>query len=272
MPGTRLDGRHAVPPLADVQRRIRDAVVTGECESVAPLLVGGRNPARRLAIHRHHYEASLATALVGRFPATEWLVGSIRLQEAARHFVLRHPPTAPCMAEYGRNFPAFLATWPGTAHLSYLREFADLDWHLGRLAVSTDAPALTPERLATVDPGDLADAIVTMQTGTHYLSAGWPIDELITMYLTDAAPVSWTLVDHEVRIEVRGARGAFRLSRLSAADYAFRVAISAGYSLGNAAARAFEIDSAFDPGLALAALVRDELVTSIDRPPIGAPS
>src|SRR5713101_5451756 len=117
-------------PLAYLQQQIRDAVVTGDTASVGRLLVGGRHAAQRLAIHAHHYEASLTAAVVGRFPATGWLIGPRRLEDAARRFVHDHPPTAPCIAEYGRQFPAFLAAWPETAPRTYVPQFADLEWHL----------------------------------------------------------------------------------------------------------------------------------------------
>ena len=62
--------------LADIQAGIRDAVVNGNAATVAPGPVGGAHPEQRLAIHRRHYMASLTRALVERFPATVWLVGS----------------------------------------------------------------------------------------------------------------------------------------------------------------------------------------------------
>jgi hypothetical protein len=72
--------------------------------------------------------------------------------------------------------------------------FADVDWHLGRLAVSVDVSAVGRDRLAAIDPTDLADVGATLQSGTHYLRASWSIDTLITMYLADASPASWTIV------------------------------------------------------------------------------
>lgn len=259
-------------PLADLQRQMRDAVVNGDCAPIESLLVGGRHARRRLAIHRHHYDASLTAAVVGRFPATGWLVGLRRLEDAAREFVHRHPPTAPCIAEYGARFPRFLAAWPETAPLTYVPEFADLDWHLGRLAVSVHVPAVERESLAAIDPTDLTDMGVTLQSGTHYLRASWPIDELITMYLANASRESWTLVDEDVRIEARGARGSFRFSRLAVGDYAFRVSLADGHTLGESAGRALEIDPSFDPGVALLALVDAQLIISIGRPEDGGRS
>ncbi len=259
-------------PLADLQQQIRDAVVTGDTASVGRLLVGGRHAAQRLAIHAHHYEASLTAAVVGRFPATGWLVGPRRLEDAARTFVHDHPPTAPCIAEYGAQLPAFLATWPDTAHLTYVPAFADLDWHLGRLAVSIDVGALARDRLAAIAPTDLASVGLRFQAGTHYLRASWPIDTLITMYLSDASPESWTFVDEDVRLEVRGSRGAFRFSRLRAGEYAFRVSLADGRALGDAAGRALAIDPAFDPGVALLTLLDEQLITSVGRSQTGGQS
>ncbi len=256
-------------PLADLQQQMRDAVVRGDSVSISPLLVGGRNAAGRLAIHLHHYEASLTAAVVGRFPATGWLIGHRRLEDAARNFVHDFPPTAPCIADYGSQYPAFLATWPGAAQLSYVPEFADLDWHLGRLAASIDVTAVGRERLARIDPSALADVHVTLQSGTHYLRASWPIDELIAMYLADTSPESWTLVDEEVRIEARGARGSFRFSRLSVGEYAFRVSLAEGRTLGDAGGRAIEIDPSFDPGRALLTLVDEQLIASVCGPQPG---
>jgi hypothetical protein len=65
-----------MPALADIQSAIRDALVRGDRSVLAPILSGGADPAHRLAIHQRHYAASLTRALLDRFPATVWLVGS----------------------------------------------------------------------------------------------------------------------------------------------------------------------------------------------------
>ncbi|MEO7273941.1 MAG: DNA-binding domain-containing protein [Vicinamibacterales bacterium] len=256
-------------PLADVQQRIRDAVVMGDSASAASLFVGGTDAAQRLAIHLRHYRSSLTTAVMGRFPATGWLVGTPLLEEAATQFVREYPPSVPCIGEYGQWFPQFLATWPGIERVAYLRAFADLDWHLGRLALAIELPAVTRDDLAAVAADDLADAALTIQPGTHYAHAEWPIDELMALYLSDAAPAQFALADTEVWIEVRGARGSLRFSRLTAAEFAFRVAIAEGLPLGDAAERTWATDSTFDPGPALAAMVDGGLATAISRRMVG---
>jgi hypothetical protein len=249
--------------LVDTQAHLRRAVVAGDATGVLPLLVGGRDPEKRLAIHRRHYETSLVTALLAKFPATVWLAGSPFVTEAARRFVHEHPPHAPCIAEYGAEFPDFLSTRPAADRVPYLLAFAELEWCLGQVAVAIDRPPVSIERLSQADVNVLTDALCTLQPGLHYLHASWPVDDLMKLYLTDTAPDRFALEPADVWIEVRGARGEFRINRLDAGEFIFRSAVQDGRAIGDAAECALEASAGFDPGRALAALVGDGLVTAI---------
>jgi hypothetical protein len=251
-----------VPSLTDLQGSIRQAVVLGATEAVAPLLVGGRDARRRLAIHQRHYETSLVTALLNRFPATIWLVGSTFVTAAARQFVRRRPPSRPCIAEYGADFPAFLSAEPGAAELPYLRPFAELEWHMGRLSLAVTRPALGRADLPALDPDTIADIRITMQPGAHYFHAAWDVDNLLRLYLTDSAPDQFSLQSGDAWIELRGARGELQMNRLDRASFTFRAALSADQSLGDAAVSALDLDPTFDAGQALVALITDGLVTA----------
>jgi hypothetical protein len=101
-----------------------------------------------------------------------------------------------------------------------------------------------------------------LQPGVHYVRADWCIDELMQTYLRGVAPERFVLVDAVTPIEVRGARGAFRLTRLDAATFAFRTTLAAGRTVGEAADVALILDQTFDPGCALRALVDAELVAA----------
>jgi hypothetical protein len=191
--------------LADVQAGIRDAVINGDGAVVAPILVGGTHPEHRLAIHRRHYTASLTRALIERFPATVWLVGSELVTHVATSFVREHPPSRPCIAEYGEGFPRYLGAHPGAASLPYLAQFAELEWYLGRLALATEESA-----------------------SDQYMHLDWTLDELIGFYLTDTAPDEYALRQEDVWLEIRGLRGELQLNRLTSEEFARRVARSTG--------------------------------------------
>jgi len=251
-----------MPSLAEVQRRLRDAIVDGHDAGVGALLVGGRDPSRRLAIHRRNYETSLVAALLRKFPATVWLMGSPFVSEAVRDFVHRRPPSAPCIAEYGTEFPDFLASRPGTEHVAYLRWFAQLEWQLGHAAISIERPVPGADALRALRSEALPDVVLSLQPGLFYLEAPWPVDDLMRLYLGETAPERYALEPTEVRLEVRGARGEFRIRRLDAGMFVFRRSIALGQSLGLAAEHALDRDSSFDPGRGLSMLIAEGLPTA----------
>jgi putative DNA-binding protein len=186
-----------MPSLAEAQALVRAAVVDGGFDAVSPFLVGGFDPRKRLAIHRRHYEASLVTALLGKFPATAWLVGTPFVEQHARAYVHQHTPHAPCIAEYGADFPEFLSMHPGAERIPYLRAFGELEWAIGVVSIAIEYTAMTIDRLSVVDPAALPDIVLTLQPGLRFLRAEWPVDNLMKLYLTDTAPEQLVLEPSE---------------------------------------------------------------------------
>jgi hypothetical protein len=163
------------------------------------------------------------------------------------------------MAEYGEDFPAFLAVHAGHA-IPYLHQFAELEWHLGRLSLAVDARPVAVSDLSTVDGAALADANVVLQPGVHYMHADCAIDELMSLYLADNAPDRFSLQAGDFWLELRGVRGELRMNRLTRAEFVFRSSLAEGTSFGAAAVLALEIDEAFDAGAATLSILRDGLV------------
>ena len=198
------------------------------------MLVGGTDASKRLAIHQRHYETSLA-AVIRAVPGNRLVDWGSRLEEAARQFVVGIRQRVPCMAEYGAAFPDFLRSWPAIAGLDYVPEFADLDWHLGRLAVwRCDGSRTRAPR--NDGPGGTPRQSVTLQQGSHYVSAEWPVDTLIALY-SRMPPASWTLTHEPVHVQARGSRGSLRFSRLGAGDATFRTALRGAHARGCGHAR-----------------------------------
>lgn len=252
-------------PLADVQARVRAALVTGDCSSVDAMLHGGLNPSRRFGIHQRHYETSLVNALLTRYPATVWLVGSDLVTAAARAFVRACPPRKPCIAEYGEDFPRCLTSWPEAARLPYLADFMTLEWHIGRVSLGADRAGVTFSQLAETGPALLPQCRLVLRSAVAYVHVRWNVDELVTAYLSGTPPDRFELHAGDVWLEVRGNRGDVHMTRLTHALFAFRAALKQELSVGDAAASALDVDASFDPGQALIALATDELVARIER-------
>jgi hypothetical protein len=252
-----------MPSLADIQAAVARAVVGGWIEPFPAKLVGGTDPDRRLSIHRRHYETSLVTALRQKLPATSWLAGQDLVAAGARAYVSLHPPRTPCIADYGDDFPAFLADFDRAARIPYLRSFAELELAVGRASIAIDSPPLTWTDIAGIGSESLLDSRLTMQPGLCYLRSPWAIDSLIKMYLADSEAESFFLADEATLIEIRGARGSLWIERLDPATFCFRSALRHDRSIGDAAGEALECDDRFDPGGALRELVQAGLAVQI---------
>jgi hypothetical protein len=124
--------------------------------------------------------------------------------------------------------------------------------------------------LQSIDAGELPERRLILQTGLRYCTAAWPIDDLIKQYLSGAARERYAFSAADVHLEIRGARGEFRIERLADAEFVFRSAIVGGASIGGAAERALDIDAMFDPGQTLLRLVCAGLVIAIDKPETNA--
>jgi len=252
-----------------MQTRLRDAILAGDGVGAAPLLTGGREALTRFAIHMRHYEASLVSALLDKFPACVWLLGEPFITSAARDFVHSRPPSMPCIAEYGVDFPKFLADLPGAARAPSARALAEAEWHLGHVSVAIDYAPLGLAALAPFPAETLADIALRLQPGLAYVSAAWPIDDLLRLYLSDAAPDRYVLEPADIWLEISGARGEFRFDRLDEAEFAFRKALAEGASIGAAAEPALDLDSGFDAGGALTQLFAARQVIGLSAIPEG---
>lgn len=252
-----------MPSLAERQAAVARAVIGGDVGPMRHALRGGADPRKRLGVHVRHYEASLAEALLTKFPATRWLAGSQLVTEAARAYARAHPPTRPCIAEYGREFPSFVAGFGWARELAYLRAFAELEWAVAESSIAIDLPPLAWTDVARVGVDELLSSTLRLQPGLRYRRASWAVDELLTMYLRGAETERFVLPRADTCVEVRGARGEIRIARLDGASFAFRSALAAQRSIAEAAERALERDANFDAGAALRELVGAGLATRL---------
>lgn len=249
--------------LAEIQTRLRDALVSGSNSDALSSFAGGSAAAPRWRIHQRHYEASLVAALLAKFPATQWLAGTEFMTEAATRFVRQQPPSAPCIAEYGYEFPDFLAVNPSTQKMPYLRSFSQLELHVGRVSIDIDLKPVPITSLAAIDSNSIPALRFGFQPGIRYFRADWPLDELLKHYLADDAPDRLVLTPGDIFLEIRGARGEFQFSRLSPDEFAFRQMLCSGETVGLAAESALDVNPQFDIGAGFGRLFALNAITSI---------
>lgn len=248
--------------LAETQGLFRDAVTGGPADELLGLVRTPGDAAERLGIYRRHHRESFRRHLRGRYPTLEWLLGTPGLIDLADELLQTRPPRAPSLAEYGEGIVDIVRA-RGQQHPPWLADVAKLDWYLGGLSVAIEHPPVGIAALAGLDPGGLPDAGVTLQPSLVYLQSGWPVDQLVHLRLTDAAPEELRFDPLETCLELRGNRGRFSMKRLTRADLTFRRGLQEGRSFGDAAQQGLDLAADFDLGAALVRVFADGLVVAI---------
>jgi hypothetical protein len=165
--------------LADLQAAYRGYLLTGDSAPLAPAIVADAfDAAERLGIYRNNFLIGLGEALKANFPVTLQLVGGEFFGQAARRFVLDHPPQRPCLFEYGASFPDYLRDLPQLGPMPYVADMARFEF--ARVA-AYNAPAercLSAETLASLSPEQLDTLPIRLSRHARIVSAEAPLHDL----------------------------------------------------------------------------------------------
>ncbi|PPD42243.1 MAG: DUF2063 domain-containing protein [Methylocystis sp.] len=143
--------------------------------------------AKRFAVYRNNVVVGLIDALAERFPVCLRLVGAAFFRAMAKSFVRASPPRSPILAEYGDDFPEFIATFDPTRELPYLADVARLEWAIGRAYHATDATPLPLEAVRAIPANALGDAIFTLHPSVQIVSSHFPI---LSIWSTNAFDIA----------------------------------------------------------------------------------
>jgi hypothetical protein len=224
----------------------------------------------RLAVYRNNVFASLTGALKETFPAVGRLVDERFFSYAAHEFIAANPPGGPSLTEYGSGFADFLAGFPPCRELVYLPDVARFEWLMNVAAHAADAKSASPESLAGTAPQDAARLIFQLHPSYGYLASRFPVDSIWRANRPEACGEAAIDLDSGgACLEVSRQGGDVVFRKLDEANFAFRQALVAGSSLGDALARALAIKADLAASDALMALFAEGAVTSVALSPSG---
>ena len=254
--------------LPELMSRFGRGLLGEPDEALLGLIAGdGLAPAARLQIYRHHVLATLTDALAATFPVVCRVVDRRFFGYAADQYIRQHPPSTPCLIEYGATFADFLAAFPACAHLHYLADVARLEWAIHRAIHADDAEILDAGRLAEVPPAQAGRIGLALHPSVSLLASPYPVDRIWRANQPDADPEASVSLDAGgVLLEVRrlGEDAVFRA--LDAGSHALRGALARGAPLERALAAARNADPDADLTLILQQLLSDGIVTAIRAP------
>jgi hypothetical protein len=173
---------------------------------------------------------------------------------AADRFIAVHPPSSPCLSEYGDALPGFLITFEPCRHLGYLPDVARLEWAMVRALNADDAPVLDRRALLDVAAADVPALRLRFHPSFTLVASPWPIDQIWRANQPDADPSAIVdLAAGAARLAVRRHEDDVVFAVLDAGAYRLRCLLHAGHTLGEAAAAVL----VEDPFLDLAAMLHD---------------
>jgi len=248
--------------LRELQAGFRAAILADDETGVVPAVVDDDiDASARLAIYRHHVFTSLTAVLEATYPVITRLVDRRFFGWVADRYLRAHPPTGPCLFEYGSAFPAFLAEFPACAHLPWLADVARLEWAMNVALHAPDTAVLEPATLSALAPRALARLELRLDPSVTLLESPWPVDAI------------WRANQPGTDGVVDVSRGAARLqiwrrgddvvfAVLSPATFALRAALAGGRALEDAVQGALDTDPSFDLASEIRALLDERVLAA----------
>jgi hypothetical protein len=250
-----------MPTLHELQTAFLRAMLGSDESQLLETVVGdGLLPAARLQIYRHHVLTSLTDVLQATFPVICRLVDERFFRYAADAYIRQSPPEAPCLFEYGRHFPLFLATFPPCRDLVYLADVARLEWALHTTLHAQVCAPLDPAELSRLAAHEVAQLTFQFDPSVTLLRSPWPIDQIWRMNQAEEVETTLDLREEDICLEIRRWDDDVGFCRLAPPIALFRTMLAAGQPLAMAAEAALVADEAFDCVVALHELLTDGMV------------
>jgi hypothetical protein len=248
--------------LAELQAAITAAIFKGDVSPLADEITAGRADARRrFDIFRNNTFLSLTNHLKAVFPTTAKLGDARFFAYVAQEYIRAEPPHEPRLSAYGAGFARFLARFPACRGTPILAEMAALEWAVHSALISEEKPALPPQALSDIEPGN-EEVCLKLQPSLNFSLSRWPLLSVWAGEADGSSPLPRSLT----RLGVYRHGERIRFATLLPARFALWRALEREQSLDVAALRALarephvdlasEILNLFSAGLVTEVMVR----------------
>lgn len=212
----------------------------------------GTAAAGRLALYRGNLGATWRRALGQAYPVVLALVGEDFFGGLARAYGRQFPSDSPDLHQFGARFAQFLVTFPPAAQLPYLPDMARLEWALHLAHYAPDAPGVSAEALAALNPEQLEARRFALHPACALLASDWQVPALWQAHQAGEGqgvfPQQMQVASHAL---VCRPGWTAQVLALDGAAHAALLALRQGQTFGAALDAAFAADEAFDLGAQL---------------------
>lgn len=209
----------------------------------------------RFAVYRNNVAVARIGAFRDLFPVCRRLVGDEFFDAVVRAHLAERPPTSPIVAEWGSDFPDWLAGHETTRAFEWLADVARLEATWTRAHHAAEARPMALERLGDFAPQALLAARATLHPSLGLVASSQPIGAIWAMHQGEGKPEPVAIVAPETVLVLRP-EAEVLVEVIDPADAAWIAALAAGATLIEATEAALAVDRGFDLGSRLVALVR----------------
>lgn len=239
------------------------AAVTGAEAGVPPgVRVARGDLASRFAVYRNNVAVARIGAFADLFPVCRRLVGEDFFADVVRAHLAEAPPRSPIVAEWGADFPAWLAGFAPTRELGWLVDTARLEAAWTRAFHAAEAEPIGLEALGAVSAEELMAARLALHPSLALIASDHPIGSIWAAHQGDDEPEPLALATAETVMVLRP-QAEVVVAVIAAADAVWLERLSAGDTLAAATEAALGVDPAFALGPQLVALVRAGAVVGL---------
>ena len=208
-----------------------------------------------MAVYRNTVMKGLIDALAANYPTVFKLVGEEWFGAAASEFIRHNPPSTSILAEYGKEFVAFLSSFTPAVKLPYLSDVAHLDWLWIESCFAIDAPALRPSALQALQGEHLLNTRLQLHPATRLCTCK---HSAVTIWLhnhEDTIRAELYIDDNDEEALITRTQNGIEVTRLCVIEHRFTSEIQNGATLGEAAISALSFDPQFPLAVTLAKLI-----------------
>jgi hypothetical protein len=167
-------------PLSELQHQFQSVVLNPlPSMSLAWVSASGRAaPALQISVYSHAYRTRLLEVMSKDFSACHQAIGDDDFAALVAAYIEAHPSRYFNIRDFGAHFAEFIArhsvheTWP------WLTQLAGFEWTLNSAFDAADAPVLTEQSLAQIEPASWPQLRFTTHPSLQVVHVTWNIAEM----------------------------------------------------------------------------------------------
>jgi hypothetical protein len=176
-------------------KTLQDDVLNGLINSIEDKILLYIKPSSiaakdRLQIYRNSVLGNLCNSLHLTFPGIWKLIGQECANAVARSFIskIHNLPSSGCLDDWGFKFPGFLQDYPTLRNISYLRDYAELEWYSHLSYCASNVGYLSLTALAQIEESQISRFKFSFHPSVFLFRSIFPLEQIHQVVKDDNAP------------------------------------------------------------------------------------